>query len=261
MRLYIHSHGKYLSKPNDDISKLKEELKSISQKPYRRINKFIYLSLIGAIKCGANAQIDKDTAIYLATNYGSSSSTVSSLSQLYIEKTLPMPLDFINTAANIGGFYVASHFELLSKNICISSDIDSFQQALELAHLDIQSNEIQSALVGGVDETIEPLEEFYRYTPLPNSELLMEGSCWLFVSASKDGAIGEVSFELDDGSDFVVYDAGYQGNKIENNIDLYKKYGYYGTYPAFVCSYFLENFKGKTVNFISNGKSFSLKVY
>ncbi|MDD3467859.1 MAG: hypothetical protein PHE67_11985, partial [Campylobacterales bacterium] len=85
--------------------------------------------------------------------------------------------------------------------------------------------------------------------------------CWLFVSASKDGAIGEVSFELDDGSDFVVYDAGYQGNKIENNIDLYKKYGYYGTYPAFVCSYFLENFKGKAVNFISNGKSFSLKVY
>lgn len=261
MKLYIHSHARYLSKPANGIAELKNELKSITDKPYRRINKFIYLSLIGAIKCGVDTKIDENTAVYLATNYGSISSTITSLSQLHTEKSLPMPLDFINTAANIGGFYIASHFGLISKNICISSDVDSFQKALKIAYIDIKSGEIQNALVGGVDETIEPLSEFCRYTPLDDSELLRDGSCWLFVSNNIDGAIGEIDFGHDMQSDFITYDVGYEGDMDNNSLELYKEHGYYGSYPAFVCSYFLDNFKGKTLRFGTNNNSFVLRAY
>lgn len=261
MKLYIHSHSHYLREPKTDISDLKAELKSITDKPYRRINKFIYLSLIGAIKCAKHADVIEKSAVYLATNYGSITSTMSSLTQLHGDKNLPMPLDFINTAANIGSFYIASHFGLLSKNICISSDIDSFQKALELAYIDIKNGEIKNAFVGGVDEATEPLDEFCRYTPLKSSELLRDGSCWLFVSDSKDGAIGEVSFDDEADTDFVYHDVCYSGDRSMDLPDFYKEHGYYGTYPAFVSSYFLQNFKGKTLRFVASVSSFVLKAY
>lgn len=222
MKLYIHAANSFLSDPSSDISTLKETLKKQSGKSIRRINRFIYLTLIGALGLAKKTNITKDTALYLATNYGSIASTISSLSDIYESKMMPMPVDFINTASNIGGFYVAFELGLTSKNLCVSCGEQSFEAALELAALDLQSGEVSAAIVGGVDETTGILEGF------------SEGSCWILVSANSEGAIGEISFDDTDESDIFSFE-----------------HGYYGSYSAFAVTHFLENFSGKSMCFVS----------
>jgi len=228
MKLYIHAANSFLNDPATDISTLKEILKNESGKSFRRINRFIYLTLIGALGLAKETTIDKDTALYLATNYGSIASTIGSLTDVYEAKSLPMPIDFINTASNIGGFYIASELGLTSKNLCISAGEQSFEAALELAALDIESGEVNAALVGGVDETTGILDGF------------LEGSCWILISANAVGAIGEISFDETDESDIFSF---------EEDFDVSKQHGYYGSYSAFAVTHFLENFSGKSICF------------
>jgi hypothetical protein len=248
MKLYVHVANSFLNDPKADISILKEILKNETGKSFRRINRFVYLALIGSLGLANKTNIDKDTAIYLATNYGSLASTISSLADVYEAKSLPMPVDFINTASNIAGFYVASELGLISKNICISAGERSFEAALELAALDIASGELKSAIIGGVDEVVASLSGIY------------EGSCWLSVSASADGAIGEISFDKDmEDSDIVSFAVGFDAveqARIANGrevINFYKEFGYYGSYSAFAISYFLNNFRNRSMCFVSHG--------
>jgi Beta-ketoacyl synthase, N-terminal domain len=263
MRLYIHAVNLFLNEPLSDMSLLKEKLKYESGKSFRRLNRFEHLVLIGALGLAKKSNLEKSTAIYLATNYGSVASTIVALDDIYREKVLPMPVDFINTAANIGGFYIASELGLLSKNICVSRGEGSFEAALELAALDIESGEVKMALIGGVDETIEPLSEFRRYiSQLPNEIAIKEGSCWILVSANQEGAIGEIGFsDSIVNADVVSFEIGFsvdEQRKIANDrkiVNFYEEFGYYGSYSAFAISYFLLNFNMKSMYFISRSSS------
>ncbi len=237
MKLYIRAANSFLNDPATNISTLKEILKNESGKSFRRINRFIYLTLIGALGLAKKTEVGSDTALYLATNYGSIASTIGSLTDVYEAKSLPMPIDFINTASNIGGFYVASELGLTAKNLCISAGEQSFEAALELAALDIESGEVSMALVGGVDETTGIFEGS------------LEGSCWVLVSANAAGAIGEISFdETDEGDIFSP----------EEEFYMSKQHWYYGSYSAFAVTHFLENFSGKSVCFVSEERKIKI---
>jgi len=49
--MYIHSASAFTGEANADINFLKEEIKRYTQENFRRVNRFILLSLLGALQC------------------------------------------------------------------------------------------------------------------------------------------------------------------------------------------------------------------
>ncbi len=49
--MYIHSASAFIGEANADINLLKEEIRRYTQENFRRGNRFILLSLLGARQC------------------------------------------------------------------------------------------------------------------------------------------------------------------------------------------------------------------
>jgi hypothetical protein len=191
--MYVHATSSFICEPIDDLGGLKEELKKYTDYFFRRINKFILLSLRGVHQCVHKLNIDNSTAVYLATENGNLGDTETVLQQLYMENSFPKPFNFINTMSNTASFYVAQSLKSLGRSITVSSKNISFERGLELAKVDFELKHIKEALVGGVDEaTTSRHEHIKKYGESSNGVKLVEGSSWLYLKAEKEGALGEV---------------------------------------------------------------------
>ena len=192
--MYIHAYSSFICDPLDDIEGLKAELKQYTDFFFRRVNKFIMLSLLGVHRCIHGKEIDRNIAVYLATENGNLGDTENVLRQMYDENSFPKPFNFINTMSNTASFYVAQSLKTLGRSITVSSKNVSFERALELAMVDFQKGHITEALVGGVDEAVISRDHFAaKYDPLYNAVKLVEGSSWVYLKAEKTGALGEIS--------------------------------------------------------------------
>lgn len=192
--MYIHAYSPFICDPLDDIDGLKADLKNYTDFFFRRVNKFIMLSLMGVHKCIHGKVIDKNIAVYLATENGNLGDTENVLRQMYDENSFPKPFNFINTMSNTASFYVAQSLKSLGRSITVSSKNVSFERALELAAVDLERGHVREALVGGVDEAVSSREHFAaKYDPSYNSVKLVEGSSWVYLTAEKTGALGEIS--------------------------------------------------------------------
>src|SRR3990172_9171113 len=192
--MYVHSASAFICNPVDDLAVLKEDLKNYTDFFFRRVNKFILLSLMGVHRCVHNKSIDKSSSVYLATENGNLGDTENVLHQLYKENSFPKPFNFINTMSNTASFYVAQSLKSLGRSITVSRKNVSFERGLELAMVDFGLGYVREALVGGVDEAVNSREHFEKkYDASYHSAKLVEGSSWVYLSTEKAGALGEIT--------------------------------------------------------------------
>jgi len=192
--MYIHNYSKFVSPPVDDIIVYKREITRYTALNFRRANKFVLLSLVGACQCVNRQAIRTDTAVYLTTENGNLGDTETVLDQIYYKHEFPMPYNFINTMSNTASFYVAQSFGILGRNFTCSSKQLSFERGLELLRSDLTAGIVEEALFGGVDEACFSQSQFEARFKRPQSDFQMvDGSCWLWIKAHSSGALGEIS--------------------------------------------------------------------
>jgi hypothetical protein len=182
--MFIHAVSRFVTPPVAHPRVLKEILKGYTDTPFRRVNTFILLALIGAHRCVQGRTPSGNASVYLTTENGNLGDTNNVLDQLYRQRSLPMPFSFINTMSNTAPFYVAQSLNVLGRNLSISGRGLSFERGLELARLDFDPGPVEEALIGAVDEVPPGSGAAYP---------AVEGSFWIYVRKARDGALGEVA--------------------------------------------------------------------
>ncbi len=193
--MYVRSASAFITEPVDaqGLIRLKEELARYTDYYFRRVNKFIMLTLMGVHMCVFKQGLGDHAGVYLTTENGNLGDTENVLNQIYRNHAFPMPFNFINTMSNTASFYAAQSLKVTGPNISLSSRNLSFERGLELCSADLACGAAREALVGGVDEAVfseaQWLEKFGR----PAGDFrLVEGSCWLYLNSHREGAIGEI---------------------------------------------------------------------
>jgi hypothetical protein len=186
--MYIHSASAFTGEANADINFLKEEIRRYTQENFRRVNRFILLSLLGALQCVHQQPLEAATAVYLTTEDGNLGETADVLDEIYESQSLPRPFGFINTMSNTAAFHLARNLGIRGRNITVSSQHLSFERGLELLKADFAGGAERSALIGGVDES--SLSRMNREEPAGRGWRTVDGSGWFYVKSEKEGACG-----------------------------------------------------------------------
>jgi hypothetical protein len=186
--LYIHSASAFIGKAHADEKLLKEELRKYTPDNFRRVNRFILLALIGARQCIHDHSIAGDTAVYLTTEYGNLSNTVTVLDEIYTAHSLPKPFSFINTMSNTAAFYLAQNLGIRGRSLTVSSQNLSFQRGIDLLMTDWSACSVTSALIGGVD--VSSLSEAGGDDRNARGWQMVDGSGWFYVRTERKGACG-----------------------------------------------------------------------
>jgi len=279
--IYIHAAGIHNSIPSGELSDLKTELKALSGKSYRRIDRFIQLALIGAHKAVAGYELEPDTALYLISGQGDIPVFEQVRRQRYFQKMMSKPVDFVNLAGNTAGFYVSSHLGIDGANLFLAHNRFPVQMALLLAQSDLELKKQSAILLGGVDEWLENQELSRKLLGVDATAELGEGSNWLLLSGKSVGALATVQVnsgwfclaqikaeigELEPGTflsfsrnlpDFMV--AELQALREDLQYFNYEQAcAYYETQPLFVINKFLADETGKLIHIDSDGEGFMM---
>ncbi len=193
--IYIHAAGIHNSLPSGAPPDLKTELKTLSGKSYRRIDRFIQLALIGAHKAVAGYKLEPDTALYLISGQGDIPVFERVRRQRYFQKMMSKPVDFVNLASNTAGFYVSSHLGIDGANLFLAHHHFPVQMALLLAQSDLELKKQSAILLGGVDEWLENQELAKKLLGVSGSARLGEGSNWLLLKGESAGALASLQVD------------------------------------------------------------------
>jgi hypothetical protein len=166
-----------VSEPLPDLKALTQES---TGRAIRRVGRFIQMALIGASRC-VPGKLPADTAVYLTSGRGDLDLTLEIMTQLFRQAQTPKPLAFVNTVSNAACFYLAQHFGLQTRSNFVCSRRFAFENALELAALDLTLGNTSCALVGSVDIATAPLAEHRQRSGLAPDTPLGEGSHWLWL--------------------------------------------------------------------------------
>ena len=186
--MYIHSASAFTGESNTDKNFLKNELSRYTRENFRRVNKFILLSLLGARQCIHQRAFEADTAVYLTTEHGNLGETADVLDEIYAARSLPKPFGFINTMSSTAAFYLARNLGIRGRNITVSSQHLSFERGMELLKVDFAGGTERSALIGGVDEA--SLSRTALEKNADRGWRMVDGSGWLYIKPEKEGACG-----------------------------------------------------------------------
>ena len=186
--MYIHSASAFIGEANADINLLKEEIRRYTRENFRRGNRFILLSLLGARQCIQQRSLEADTAVYLTTEHGNLGETAAVLDEIYTDHSLPKPFGFINTMSGTAAFYLAQNLGLRGRSIIVSSQHVCFERGLELLNMDFAQGTERSALIGGVDEASLYGQE--RGKLEQRGWRMVDESGWFYVKSEREGACG-----------------------------------------------------------------------
>jgi len=189
--LYIYAASANVWPIEDQIPNLKAQIKALCGRSFRRTNHYVDLGILGANRCAqlSEQEISPHCGVFIATGQGNVSDGIAIDKQIFVDREIPMPFQFINVSNNLAGFYVAQSLNLLSPNITVSRRDFPFEVALEMASLDMQLDNLETCLVAGLDECSLPLDQHCRRMSLPVGTPLSEGSSWLHVGRRKKNAI------------------------------------------------------------------------
>jgi hypothetical protein len=272
--LYIHGASAFIGGADWDADLLKAELRKYAPENFRRVNRFILLSLIGARTCVHGRAPAADTAVYLTTEHGNLGDTMIVLDEIYAARSLPKPFSFINTMSNTAAFYLAQNLGIRGRSIIVSGQRLSFERGLDLVAADFAAGAEKSALIGGVD--VASLSG-------PDGEArdgrvwrMVDGSGWFHVRSERDGACGAFreNRTFRDGAaclqwirerggppaDVVAFGASIGGEEAARwrealgpaaGFDYLGDYGYCGSAAACGIAMFVDNFPGRTLLHLS----------
>ena len=175
--IYIMKTGSYCENIENELPRLKQTVFDSTGKQIRRITRFIELALIGAARAGKD--LPENSPVYLSSARGDMGVTIEALNRIYLEHQIPGPFNFINSVSNAACFNIAHTLGLNAASYFIANRYLSLESILQIACLDLLSDDAQSALVGVVDCPTMPLEAHRTRFSLPADTPLAEGSHWL----------------------------------------------------------------------------------
>ena len=176
MTFYIKQTNHFIANGVDDKT-LRQQLKEQGLDA-RRLSRFTQLALLGAIQL--KPYIDENTGIYLGSLFNSPSKFDKMFHQL-MEQNLPSPLDFMANINNASKFQLTQILQTSANSIFLAINHQTIWQPLKLALLDLENDEISSALIGWTLEKSEHSEQ-------------TEGAVFWLISKNKEDA--EIEFNL-----------------------------------------------------------------
>lgn len=172
----------------DTLPALDDMLAGLCREPFRRVDRFIQLALLGSARCTAGVTLQPDCGLYLGSGLGPMGSNIATQEQLIREREIPRPFDFINTLGGSAGYYIARNLELSAQNVFISRRGASLEAVLGAALPDLALGILTQALVGIVEEATLPLAAHRRRQGLPAGTAVAEGSHWLLLQTGASAA-------------------------------------------------------------------------
>jgi len=154
MTFYIKQTNQFIANDVDDKT-LRLQLKEQGLDT-RRLSRFTQLALLGAIPL--KSYIDENTGIYLGSLFNSPSKFNKMFHQL-MEQNLPSPLDFMANINNAATFQLTQTLQTSTNSIFLAVNHQTIWQPLKLALLDLENDEISSALIGWTLEKSEHSEQ------------------------------------------------------------------------------------------------------
>lgn len=188
--MYICSAFKYITK-NNTLDEYKKLIKTSCSKSFRRISKFNAMAIYGATKTLKDIEFDKNLNIYTATENGCVESMINVLKQVTNKENVT-PFDFLNINGNNVGFLISEAIESIGNNFVITAEDLSFEKALELGYFDLQSDIANEILIGGVDESLDYLENYNDYITNMQNREINDGSVWFYISKDNKNAIAKI---------------------------------------------------------------------
>lgn len=181
----VVSVSDYLQAVHDgaDLPSLDAALKPLCREPFRRIDRFIQLALLGSARCATGQTLQADCAVYISSGLGPIGNNIVIQKHLIHDCEIPKPFNFINTLGSAAGYYVARNLGLNGQNLFISRRGASLQAALSMAMADMTLGIVSQALVGSVEEAVLPLGEHRQRQGLADDAPVVEGSHWLLLQA------------------------------------------------------------------------------
>lgn len=176
MTFYIKQTNQFIANGVDDKT-LRMRLKEQGLDA-RRLSRFTQLALLGAIPL--KPYIDENTGIYLGSLFNSPSKFNKMFHQL-MEQNLPSPLDFMANINNAATFQLTQTLQTSANSIFLAINHQTIWQPLKLALLDLENDEISSALIGWTLEKSEHSEQ-------------TEGAVFWLISKNKEDT--EIEFNL-----------------------------------------------------------------
>lgn len=176
MTFYIKQTNQFIANGVDDKT-LRLRLKEQGLEA-RRLSRFTQLALLGAIPL--KPYINENTGIYLGSFFNSPSKFDKMFHQL-MEQNLPSPLDFMANINNAATFQLTQTLQTSANSIFLAINHQTIWQPLKLALLDLENDEISSALIGWTLEKSEHSEQ-------------TEGAVFWLISKNKEDA--EIEFNL-----------------------------------------------------------------
>lgn len=135
----------------------------IEPKLLRRMSRILKMGVAAGIQALEDAQLTKPDAVITATGLGCTGDTHRFLSEMVSrEEQALSPTSFIQSTHNTIGGQIALQLGLQGYNMTYTQRDLSFSSALLDSLLMIESGGAQHALLGGVDEHIEPVEVLMR---------------------------------------------------------------------------------------------------
>ena len=176
MTFYIKQTNQFIANGVDDKT-LRLRLKEQGLEA-RRLSRFTQLALLGAIPL--KPYINENTGIYLGSFFNSPSKFDKMFHQL-MEQNLPSPLDFMANINNAATFQLTQTLQTSTNSMFLAVNHQTIWQPLKLALLDLENDEISSALIGWMLEKSEHSEQ-------------TEGAVFWLISKNKEDA--EIEFNL-----------------------------------------------------------------
>ncbi len=173
---------------NTHLPPLDAAVKSTCREPFRRVDRFIQLALLGSARCVQDRILSPDCGIYIGSGLGPIGNNIETQQQLIRDGEIPKPFNFINTLGASACFYVAKNLSLNGQNYFISRRRGSLQAVLSAATVDLSLRTIRQALVGVVEEVVFPVSEHRLRQGLRDDVALAEGSHWFLLQADESGS-------------------------------------------------------------------------
>ena len=233
--MYIHSSYTYMHS-NEAVGFYKKCAKEVTNISMRRASKFNLLSLYGACKCAEDTTLSSSTSIYIGSEFGVISGVNKVMYSLNEEPVIVMPVDFLNMNGNNAGFTISKVLETKGENILIMGSDLTYELTLKVAFSKSKQEKHFSALIGGVDESVETIDHYQQYI-IDQGKAQYDGSCWIYCNNEKKNALAKILAiqNFSDASSLEAYLADKTFQKIAYNFlarsETGKEY-FYGTQSA-----------------------------
>ena len=204
MRCAAVSH--YFHRLEGEFPSIDGRLTAVTRERYRRIDRFVQLTLMGAAECARKHELARDCGLYLSSGVGPITSNVLVQDAIHRDSRMPMPFSFVNTLGSSACYHVAKELDLAGETVMVARGSASFSAALTCAQADLESGIVSQVLVGAVEECVLPADRHRALLRMGPDVTVAEGTHWILLERYEGEAAAVDDARLDN-PDFDGYES------------------------------------------------------